>query len=123
MSTIKADNIATLAGVSTSVSSVVYGSAKAWVNLDAINGIILSSFNVTSITDIGTGVFAINLTNALTNTNYVVVGGVEYKSGGSAVAAVSVSPNTKTTSSFQMAAEDVDGGFTDYPSFMAVVFG
>ena len=32
MSTIKADNIATLAGVSTSMANAVNGSAKAWVN-------------------------------------------------------------------------------------------
>ena len=51
----------------------VYGSqsvAKAWVNFDGTGtAAIQDSFNVTSLTDNGTGDYTINFTNALSNAN------------------------------------------------------
>ena len=38
------------------------------------NGGIRDSFNVTSVTDVGTGQYTVNFTNALSSSNYVVVG-------------------------------------------------
>ena len=81
MSTIKADNIATLAGVSTSMANAVNGSAKAWVNFNGTfatspytvaNGGIRGAYNVTSVTDNGTGQYTVNFTNPI-NGSYVVV--------------------------------------------------
>ena len=55
--------------------------AKAWVNFDGTfgtspfteaNGGIRDSFNVTSITDRGTGRYTVNLTNAMASADYVV---------------------------------------------------
>ena len=72
MSTIKADNIATLAGVSTSMANAVNGSAKAWVNFNGTGTVaIRGSYNVSSITDNGTGEYTVNFTNAMTDANYV----------------------------------------------------
>jgi hypothetical protein len=56
---------------STSATNPILGSAKAWVNFNgtgtvAING----SFNVSSITDNGTGNYTVNFTNAMPNANY-----------------------------------------------------
>ena len=79
MSTIKADNIATLAGVSTSMANAVNGSAKAWVNFDGTfgtspftvaNGGIRRAFNVSSITDNGTGDYTVNFTTAMVDADY-----------------------------------------------------
>ena len=68
MSTIKADNIATLAGVSTSMANAVNGSAKAWVNFKGTGTVsIYRSFNVSSITDNGTGDYTVNFTNAMSD--------------------------------------------------------
>lgn len=55
---------------------------RAWVNFDGTTspGTIRASFNVSSVTRSATGVFAINFTNALSDTNYSVAGGA---SGGS----------------------------------------
>jgi hypothetical protein len=55
------------------------GIAKAWVNFNgtgtvAING----SFNVSSITDNGTGDYTINFTTAMPNATYSVVGMCRY---------------------------------------------
>ena len=74
MSTIKADNIATLAGVSTSMANAVNGSAKAWVNFNGTGTVsIRAGFNVSSITDNGVGNYTVNFTNAMPDTNYATV--------------------------------------------------
>jgi hypothetical protein len=71
MSTIKADNIATLAGVSTSMANAVNGSAKAWVNFNGTGAVaIRDSYNVSSITDNGTGDYTINFSTAMADANY-----------------------------------------------------
>lgn len=50
------------------------GIAKAWVNFNGVGTVtIRSSFNVSSITDDGTGLFTINFTTALPNNNYCAV--------------------------------------------------
>jgi len=73
MSTIKSDNIATLAGVTTSMANAVNGSAKAWVNFNGTGTVaIRASYNVTSITDNGTGDYTVNFTNAMSDANYSV---------------------------------------------------
>ena len=50
------------------------GIAKAWINFDATTSTIRGSFNVASITKIGTGRFTITFTTAMPNANYVVTG-------------------------------------------------
>jgi len=54
--------------------TVVAGSAKAWVNFNGTGTVaIRDSFNVSSITDNGTGDYTANFTNALANANYCPV--------------------------------------------------
>jgi hypothetical protein len=48
--------------------------AKVWVVFDASTATILASYNVSSITDNGTGDFTINYTTATSSTNYAFVG-------------------------------------------------
>lgn len=58
------------------------GAAKAWVNFNGTGTVaIRASFNVTSITDNGTGDFGINFTTALQDGNYTVSGAVYWNSG------------------------------------------
>ena len=53
------------------------GIAKAWVNFDGTGTpAIRGSFNVSSITDNGTGDYTVNFTTAMSNANYSVVGSV-----------------------------------------------
>ena len=48
---------------------------RAWVNFNGTGTVaIRASFNVTSITDNGTGDYTVNFTNALPDANYVVAG-------------------------------------------------
>ena len=76
MSTIKTTTLSTLDGTATvPVNTVVNGSAKAWVNFNGTGTVaIRASFNVTSITDNGTGDYTANFTTALVDANYVVAG-------------------------------------------------
>jgi len=58
-------------GNTVSGSTVVNGSAKAWVNFNGTGTVaIRSSFNVSSITDNGTGRYTVNFTTAIPNANY-----------------------------------------------------
>jgi hypothetical protein len=72
MSTLVAQTISN-GTVSTSSANVIQGSAKAWVNFNGTGTVaIRSSFNVSSITDNGTGDYTVNFTTAMPNANYAV---------------------------------------------------
>lgn len=59
--------------VSTSTANCIQGSAKAWVNFNGTGTVaIRASYNVSSITDNGTGNYTVNFTNALPNANYAI---------------------------------------------------
>lgn len=74
MSTIKTNTLTNLAGTkSVPVDTVVDGSAKAWVNFNGTGTVeIRASFNVSSITDNGTGDYTINFINPMPDANYVI---------------------------------------------------
>ena len=70
--TFVSDTIQNGAGATVPTTTVINGSAKAWVNFNAsatptING---TAFNVSSITYITTGQFTVNFTTAMPNANY-----------------------------------------------------
>lgn len=75
MSTLRVSTIQDTAGSNSSTpAAIANGIAKAWVNFDAA-GTIRASFNVSSVTKLGTGSYTINFTNAFSDTNYVPVFG------------------------------------------------
>ena len=76
MSQIKATTLSNLAGSKTvPTDTVVDGSAKAWVNFNGTGTVaIRRAFNVSSITDNGTGDYTINFTNAMVDANYAFTG-------------------------------------------------
>jgi hypothetical protein len=81
MSTLKTGKVKTttianeLDTESTDVTNVINGSAKAWVNFNGTGTVaIRESFNVSSITDNGTAIYAVNFTNAMPDANYIVCG-------------------------------------------------
>jgi hypothetical protein len=70
MSTLNTVNI-TNGTDSITVEGAVKGSAKAWVNFNGTGVVaIRASFNVSSITDNGTGDYTVNFTSALVDANY-----------------------------------------------------
>jgi len=80
MSTARFNTLENAAGTkSVPVATVVDGSAKAWVNFNGSGTVaIRASFNVTSITDNGTGDYTINFTTALADANYSMAGSARY---------------------------------------------
>ena len=73
MSTIIASNVSD-GTLSIPTTTVVNGSAKAWVNFDGTGTVaIRESANVASITDRGTGLYTVNLTTAMSDTDYNIV--------------------------------------------------
>ena len=95
--------------------------AKAWVNFNgtgtvAING----SYNVSSITDDGTGDYDINFSTALADTNYTVVGTV----GGSNIVGFKRDQNeTRTTSKAGVYSLNGSHALADGNHIEAIVFG
>jgi hypothetical protein len=73
MSTLVAQTISN-GTVSTSSANVIQGSAKAWVSFNGANGTRYAFYNVSSVTRSSTGVYTVNFTNALADTNYAWCG-------------------------------------------------
>jgi hypothetical protein len=100
-----AANAVTTAKLGTSEAS---GLAKAWVNFNGTGTVaIRASFNVSSITDNGTGNYTVNFTTALADANYVtVIGTGADGSGGSSFG----TPSTYSTTAVIVQSRSVTGG-------------
>ena len=73
--TLKADTLTHSTAGSLTTNYVVEGSAKVWINFNGTGTIATrDSFNVTSITDGGTGLYTVTYTNSLGNVNYSTTG-------------------------------------------------
>jgi hypothetical protein len=71
MSTLKVNAISNVAGTG---SPNITEQAKAWVNFNGTGTVaIRADYNVTSITDNGTGNYTVNFTNAMADANYAGV--------------------------------------------------
>jgi hypothetical protein len=91
---------------STSATNCIQGSAKAWVNFDGTGTVaIRASYNVSSITDNGTGDYTINFTNAFADANYSVSGMTQHDTemGTMIYGAYNGSPTTMTTTALRIA--------------------
>ena len=56
---------------------------KAWVNFNGTGTVaIRGGYNVSSITDNGTGDYTVNFTTAMPDANYAVIRSVDYDNGG-----------------------------------------
>lgn len=76
MSTLKVATIQDTSGNNSSTpSEVANGRAKAWINFSGTGTVaIRDDYNVSSLTDVGTGQYTISFTNALSSSNYAAVG-------------------------------------------------
>lgn len=109
MSTLRVNTLQNAAGTGQPAMS---GAAKAWVNFNGTGTVaIRASFNVTSITDNGTGDYTVNFTNAMADANYAVVG-IGRRNGGASNSGygpvVSISgANDPTTTTLRLWTVDV----------------
>lgn len=111
---------------STSSTNAIMGSAKAWVNF---NGTITSgenrraSFNVSSVTRNSTGDYTINMTNALTDANWVLVGTRDWETGNTQSVTVQVvGAQTKTASSARIYCLGTTASANDSPTVHVAIF-
>lgn len=102
---------------------------RAWVNFNGTGTVaIRSSFNVSSITDNGTGAYTVNLTNALPDANYSVSGSVGDNTGGASGCWFTTGFNVnsfnanQTTGSFRIQVYFSTTQVTDVPIISASVF-
>lgn len=107
MSTLRVNTIQDSTGSS---SPTINGLAKAWVNFNGTGTVaIRASLNVSSITDNNTGNFTVNMTTAMTDSNYSAVGSCGTLTGG--VAGV-IQMTALSTSNFQVETKKQSDGST-----------
>jgi hypothetical protein len=121
MSTIIASNIS---DGTTSVAStyVVNGSAKAWVNFNGTSTVaIRDSLNVGSITDVGTGNYTLNFSNAFTAGTYAA-GGMANDNGN--ITSLSYRSNGSfTASAFQVSTTADGANLADNANVLVAIHG
>ena len=109
---------------STSTTNCIKGSAKAWVNFNGIGTVaIRTSYNVSSITDNGTGDYTVNFTNALPDANYCPVAMVGTINPTSTIRGVCISATTApTTSALRVSNTNVSGTAEDLDYYCIAIF-
>ena len=100
--------------------NMVQGLAKCWIDYDTASFGTNDSFNVTSISDEGTGLGQTNINNDMANGNYSLTQGCR---GGAANGTKIFQNGAKAVGSFQIYTVDRDGGAFDINNTMATVHG
>ena len=117
MSTINAQNFGD--GTDTvPASAVIQGTAKSWVNFNGQGTIATrDSYNVSSITDNGTGDYSLNFGDSFSNTTYLMApGGQLDTAGGAGYSSIGFERivSSKTTSGCRVNSGTAAGGHFDY---------
>jgi hypothetical protein len=97
---------------------------KAWVNFNGTGTIaIRGSFNVSSLTDGGTGIYTVNYTRQLPDANYAVVGLASCTDATSSSQALQVSETTvPTTSAVTVTVNNAASGKADREFINVAIF-
>ena len=96
---------------------------KAWVNFNGTGTVaIRASYNVTSITDNGTGDYTVNFTTAMPDANYALAGMVGGVNGGPIVVYDYTQASPRTTTSFRIALITTSGSVADAPNANVAIF-
>ena len=125
-----------LTGVSTAGSIVVTGEGnstttnlqqgleKAWVNFNGVGTIAArDSFNLSSLSDIGTGEYSVTIASAMSNTNYAVIGAVGRNANDGSMFANPVGSVANTTTTQRVKGLYVDGGLIDMTQMCSSLLG
>ena len=136
MSTLRVNTIQNASGGNASTTdNIQQGIAKAWVNFDGTfgtspfteaNGGIRDAFNVSSVTDNGSGDYTVTFSNAMSNANYCVTLGVKSPDTTDRIYATLGNSNQSdpSTTAFTILCERTSTGTdTDGKYVMASVFG
>ena len=121
MSTITVTNIK---ATGETASRAVSGVAASWVNMDGTGTIsVRDSLNVTSLTDIGTGQYRVNMSSSMANANYAVAIGAKDNDYGNQIFTGKQSNSTQTTSLYALLSYSGDNAYQDNENYMASVHG
>ena len=99
--------------------------SKLWLDYNGSTNSILGSFNVSSVTDNGTGLYTVNWSNSAANVNYCTVFGGIHTSGIVLSRPVIRDPGqvTKSTSSFRLEVFNSAGSNVDTNRVDVACFG
>ena len=96
------------------------GLCTAWVNFNGTGTVaIRASYNVSSITDNGTGDYTVNFTTAMTDANYATVATPSSNASDSSLANIRSATTTPTASLVRIGCTSGSGTFID-PTFVNV---
>jgi len=129
MSTLKVDNIQTSAAglmpvIKDSAGVEIGQMATAWVIFTGSTGVILSSFNVASVTRVSAAHYIINLATNMVNTTYTILGSADGSGSQSTYTQYDSAVAAKTVSSVGIRSYSaVAGAYIDANSTTVVFFG
>ena len=125
MSTLKVTNIQDSSGSNSSTTEQInQGRAKAWINYNGTGTVsIRDSFNVSSLTDSGTGLYTITFSNAMSNNDYCVQCTSHMWEDNSDDNARISGATKMSTTSFRQCTIYGTGTYQDAQNNMAAVFG
>jgi len=133
MSTLKTTNIQDTSGNNSSTTEqLAQGRAKAWITFNGTGTVAnRDKFNIDTITDNGTGDYSLTFTNAMSSSDYVVIGCAGFGSGNQwnsvYIHAKNVSPffQEPTTSGFRIAVSNsgTSANLQDQNRISVAVFG
>jgi hypothetical protein len=96
---------------------------RAWVNFNGTGTVaIRASFNVTSITDNGTGDYTVNFTNALPDADYATQVTPQATATNTGLMGCLKHSSTPTTSAVRVSVNAIDAGFRDSTYVLVSVF-
>ena len=114
---VRVTTLADSAGSNTSTpAEIASGRAKAWVNFNGITNAIRASYNVSSITDGGTGIYTISFTSAMSDANYSAVFSTDGRSVGD------ISPSTGGSSGVYLVTRNISGTQAEHTEVTVAVF-
>jgi len=124
MSTLKVNTLQDASGGNSSTAEqIAQGRAKSWVQFDGRNTpSITDSFNVSSITDNGTGDYDVNFSTNMSNANYSVVTGANFLDADSAGRVFAI-VRTMASTDYQVKIFGDGGGSLDSQRVFGAVFG
>ena len=129
MSTLKVNTIQNTSGGSSSTpEQIEQGRAKVWLNMQGSGTVAINdSFNVSSVTDLGTGMYQANFSITMANTNYCsLVNKMLTTTGGNTSTddvLTGMNNTAQLTTSTKFFARDATGGTVDSVHMFLAVFG
>ena len=91
------NGIVTIQGEGTATTNLQQGLIKQWVNLTAATPAYKDSFNASTITDEGTGLYEYAFTNSMCNANYSAVGTASVKGSNNSYTAIVTTGDSANT--------------------------